>query len=92
MIRSSENPNLYVHLLHLSKVYVAENSTVSMGQNIGKTGNTGSSSGAHLHMTFSSNAIPGRQSKLDTYDPLWFYSNMVFERSSYTDSIGDITQ
>lgn len=92
VIRSSENPNLYVHFLHLSKVYVAENSTVSMGQNIGKTGNTGLSSGPHLHMTFSSNENPGSYYRQYTYDPLWFYSSMEFGSNAYTDSIGDITQ
>lgn len=92
IIRSAENPDLYVHFFHLSSVDVAVNSTVTMNQVIGVTGGSGLSSGQHLHMTFSTNDTPGSPSKLDTYDPLWFYSNMVFERGAATDSIGDITQ
>lgn len=92
IIRSAENPDLYVQFFHLSSVDVAVNSTVTMNQVIGVTGGSGLSSGQHLHMTFSTNDTPGSPSKLDTYDPLWFYSNMVFERREATDSIGDITQ
>jgi len=38
--------------LHLSKIYVRQGQRVEMGHLIGRTGNTGRSTGAHLHYEF----------------------------------------
>ena len=38
--------------LHLSKIYVRKGQRVKMGQVVGRTGNTGRSTGAHLHYEF----------------------------------------
>ena len=41
--------------LHLSKIYVHRGQNVKMGSLIGKTGNTGRTTGAHLHYEFQIN-------------------------------------
>lgn len=93
VIRSSENSNLYAQFFHLSSASVNEGDTVFKNDIIGITGNTGLSSGYHLHMTFSSTSECGRAHQAYTYDPLWFYPNIQFSRNDSTDSIiGDIRQ
>lgn len=87
VIRSSEQSNLYVHLFHLNNTYVSVGTSVSKGSVIGVTGNTGVSGGAHLHMTFATTETAGFYSRYDSIDPLWFYSGMIFNSTTYTDSI-----
>jgi len=49
---------------HCSKILVSEGDWVEAGQVIARVGNTGRSTGPHLHLEVRLNGIP--------YDPLWF--------------------
>jgi len=49
---------------HLSRVEVSFGQPVALGQRIGRAGNTGSSTGPHLHFELRRNAV--------VQDPLWF--------------------
>ena len=66
---------LYAHL-QPDGVYVRPGDTVSLGQVIGRTGNTGYSSGPHLHFAVQVNAglalasIPFRMVGPDGFLPL----------------------
>ena len=42
---------------HLSKIMIAEGSNVSKGDVIGKSGNTGNSTGPHLHLEIIENGL-----------------------------------
>lgn len=43
---------------HLSQYYVKVGDKVNAGQIIGKSGNTGISTGPHLHLTIKENGLP----------------------------------
>ena len=51
--------------LHLSKIYVHKGERLKMGKLIGKSGNTGRSTGAHLHYEFHINGKPVNAMKVN---------------------------
>lgn len=57
-IKLSHDNNLLSVYGHLSKLLVSANNNVSCGQIIGLSGNTGFSSGPHLHFELRENNIP----------------------------------
>lgn len=50
IIIKNEKKQIYFLYGHLSKIYVTQNSDVQIGQIIGRVGNTGHSTGNHLHL------------------------------------------
>ncbi|WKC75079.1 M23 family metallopeptidase [Borreliella yangtzensis] len=50
-------PGVFTIYLHLSKLEISENKIVSAGEYIGNTGNTGLSTGPHLHFEIRINGI-----------------------------------
>lgn len=71
---------------HLSKRLVSKNTRVKRGQLIGYSGNTGNSSGAHLHFELRINGVPT--------DPSPYMSNTITKvRGNYTYTLNkDITK
>lgn len=51
--------------LHLSKIYVRKGQRIKMGRLIGKSGNTGRSTGPHLHYEFHINGKPVNAMKVN---------------------------
>lgn len=50
IIIKNEEKQIYFLYGHLSKIYVTQNEDVEIGQIIGRVGNTGHSTGDHLHL------------------------------------------
>lgn len=69
---------------HLSIVSVALNATVTCGQQVGLSGNTGSSSGPHLHFELWQNDSIGQ--RIDPFIDYWYYQTFVADplRPGYT--------
>ncbi|MCZ7577624.1 MAG: M23 family metallopeptidase [Dehalococcoidia bacterium] len=57
MVVVDHGGGLYSSYGHLSAIQVAEGDAVEAGQQIGLVGNTGLSTGAHLHWEMASNGI-----------------------------------
>lgn len=60
----------YPHSFHLSKRLVADGQYVTKGQLVGLTGNTGLSTGPHIHFGVSKKSVPNTTSFNDFIDPM----------------------
>ncbi len=63
--------------MHMSAFEVSVGDTVKMGQVIGKVGNTGGSTGSHLHFEIRENATQSNWG--DTMDPYFIFAERVIE-------------
>lgn len=64
--------SLYPHVFHLSRVSVKPGTKVIEGQLIGYTGNTGLSTGPHIHFGVSKKSVPNTTSFGDFIDPMQY--------------------
>lgn len=62
----------YPHVFHLNSRAVSPGDTVTEGQLIGYSGNTGLSTGAHVHFGVSTKSVPKTTSFNDFVDPIKF--------------------
>ena len=86
----SNDAELYVCLYHLDAFAdVSVNSDVRKGQLVGYAGNTGTSTGAHMHLTFTTKLNGKYADPASTFDPLIMYSKVgfVLKSDKQTDSI-----
>lgn len=60
----------YPHVFHLSRQIVKPGDTVTEGQLIGYSGNTGLSTGPHVHFGVSKKSVPNTTSFNDYIDPM----------------------
>lgn len=58
MITINHGNGLTTTYMHCQQIYVSSGQTVSKGQNIASVGNTGNSTGPHLHFQVESNGTP----------------------------------
>lgn len=64
--------NIIVRYLHLNSMSVSTGNIVSKGQQIGVSGNTGSSTGPHLHLD-TNNKLMEYPGDYDTFNPKYFW-------------------
>lgn len=72
-IRPDDSPNLMVNYMHFTEndgVLVEEGDKVEKGQQIGRTGNSGKSTSAHLHLDVLENNVYDIGSAIHWYDEL----------------------
>lgn len=67
LIDSNETTTLYSTYAHLSKIIVAKGDVIYRGQQIAESGNTGTSTGAHLHFQIDNTNAP--------WHPWWPFSS-----------------
>jgi murein DD-endopeptidase MepM/ murein hydrolase activator NlpD len=85
-----ENDGVLLYLGHLDQIYVQEGSLVTAGDVVGLSGNTGNSSGPHVHVEYryvegdtlvpfnpEENFVPG-QTEVCLYDEAW--SQEIFDQ------------
>lgn len=71
-IKTKENPSIYITYRHMKSggVLVKEGQAVKAGQKIALSGNTGFSTGAHLHVEVLKNNVYSISNAIDWYTPL----------------------
>ncbi|MGV2929306.1 peptidoglycan DD-metalloendopeptidase family protein [Macrococcus capreoli] len=71
-IKSKDNPSIFITYRHLKPggVLVKTGDKIKAGQKIGMSGNTGYSSGAHLHVEWLKNNVYSISNAIDWYTPL----------------------
>ena len=60
---------MYIILLHIKDIYVSEGLMVKKGQALGTQGNSGNSSGSHMHVEIHENTNRGIGSYDGVIDP-----------------------
>lgn len=74
----------YIRFAHMSKLSVSRGDTIKAGQYVGKSGNTGNSRGAHLHLEVMKPSSGGRFGAGNFVDPV----NYLNTHSSATGTTG----
>lgn len=64
-----QDRKLYIIMLHMKDIYVSEGQTVKKGQAIGTQGNSGNSSGSHMHVEIHENTNRGINTFNGLIDP-----------------------
>ncbi len=92
VLYKGEYRTLYTYYFHLFdyNVSVGENVYQNSQNYIARSGNTGQSTSAHLHLTISTSYRFPNLNNFSTIDPIRIFYDISYSRTSATDSIHDL--